>query len=204
MRIVVMGASGRTGGHLVKVLVGNGHEVTVLGRRAPEGWTGAFVNGAVDDAGVMARALAGADAAISCLASGRKGAVCLPATHAVIAAAPKGFRYLVVAGAAVNVPGDAKGLADKIIGGIFGLVAGRMLAERQQEYETLAASGLRFSMLRPPRLTDGPGTGRWQVSYDRPRAMQIDRIDLARALAEALGRDDMVGRAPFVAAAPAA
>lgn len=202
MRIMVMGASGRTGQHLARVLADQGHEVVSFGRRAPAGWGGAHLTGAVDDPAAVARALDGADAAVSCLASGRRDAVCLPATRAVIAAAPVGFRYLVVAGAAVDVPGDAKGMADRIVGGIFRLVAGRMLAERQQEYEALAASNLRFTMLRPPRLTDGPGTGRWQVSHDRPRAMQIDRIDLASALAEALGREDLIRRAPFVAMAP--
>lgn len=203
MRVLVLGGSGRTGRHLLAALTRAGHSPVLLGRRAPEGWVGEVRLGDPGDPDAVAGALAGVDAAMSCLGSTRGGPVCLRATRAVIAAAPRDLPYLVVGGAAVDAPGDAKGLGDRAVGALMRLVAGAMLAERQAEHDALRASALAWTFLRPPRLTDGPGTGRWAFTDDRPAAMRIDRADLARAMLEAAGRSDMGRRAPFVAGLPA-
>ncbi len=111
----------------------------------------------------------------------------------------RALRYVVIGGAGVDVPGDRKGIADKAVGVIMTLVVGRMLADRTRELALLEGSDLPWTFLRPPRLTDRPATGRWRFSFDRPAAMEIAREDLAGAAVETLGRDDLVGRAPFVA-----
>lgn len=201
MRLLVMGGTGRTGRELLPRLVAAGHEVTSLGRRDPGVAGVRHVAGDVTDPATVAAALAGQDAAVAVLASSNAEAVCGPAARAVIAAAPSGFRFVTVAGAAVDAPGDAKGLPDRVVGGIMRLMLGRMLADRQGELASLQASSLAWTMLRPPRLTLKPATGRWTFTHDRPAAMEIARADLAGAIVEVLGRDDLRGRAPFVAAA---
>jgi nucleoside-diphosphate-sugar epimerase len=199
MRVVVMGGTGRTGRHLLPLLRAAGHEVTLFGRRAPDGWDGRFVQGDVDDAVALAPALEGADAVLSCLASGRGEAVCLPATQAVLRAGRPDLRHIVVGGAAVDAPGDAKGAGDRVAGLMMRLFAGRMLAERQAEYAALAGSGRPFTFLRPPQLGDRAATGHWTLTHDRPASIRIERADLAAAMVAVLGRPDLVGRAPFVA-----
>ncbi len=201
MKLLVMGGTGRTGRHLLPRLVAAGHEVFSLGRRDP-GIAGVVHRpGDVTDPATVAAALDGIEAAVSTLASSNAQSVCAPAARGVIAAAPPGFRLVTVAGAAVDVPGDAKGLPDRAVGGIMRLFLGRMLADRQAEYAALEASALGYVMLRPPRLTDAPGTGRWSFAHDRPPAMEIARADLAGAIVEALDRADLARRAPFVAVA---
>jgi putative NADH-flavin reductase len=201
MRVVLLGASGRTGAEALERLVSAGHEVTSLGRTAPARPGARHVAGDVADPAAMARAVAGHDAVISCLASSNAQPVCSRATAAVIAAAAgRPLRYVVVGGAGVDVPGDAKGLPDRLVGLAMRVLVGRMLADRQAEHDALAASGLAYTFLRPPRLTQGPATGRWRFTFDRPAGMQIARADLAGALVEALGRADLERRSPFVAA----
>ncbi len=202
MKAVIFGATGRTGRHLLAALAEAGHEVIPYGRRKPDGWTGEAVIGAPDDRARIAQVLAGADVVLSALASSRSTAVCLPAAQSVVAVGKPGLRYLTVAGAAVDVASDAKGLPDRIIGGIFKLLMRKMLAERQAEYDLLAESHLSFTMLRPPMLKDGAGTGAWVFTHDKPATTKIDRADLARAMVAAINDDSLQRRAPFVSAPP--
>ncbi|MFN4274636.1 MAG: NAD(P)H-binding protein, partial [Aliihoeflea sp.] len=74
-----------------------------------------------------------------------------------------------------------------------------MLADRQRELAILQSSRLRWTMLRPPRLTDKPAAGQLRITFDLPASTAISRTDLARAVADALTDDTLIGRAPFVA-----
>lgn len=198
MKLLVLGATGRTGREVVRRAAADGHEVVAHGRRATEGAHETIVGAHGDDA--FMDTVRGADAVLSCLASSNKEPVCSRAAEAVLRANPA-VRYLTVAGAGVDMPTDRKGLPDKAIGLVMRLVVGRMLADRQKEVDMLTASDARWTALRPPRLTEGKPTGRWTFAHDRPTATWIDRADLAGAMLEALGRDDMIARAPFVSAA---
>ncbi|MFN3644095.1 MAG: NAD(P)-dependent oxidoreductase [Gemmobacter sp.] len=199
MRVVVFGATGRTGRQVLPRLAAAGHEAVVYGRRAPDGWAGPAVIGAAGDRAAVASVLAGADAALSCLASTKTVQACLPTTEAVIAAAPPGFRYVVIGGAAVDAPGDAKAIPDRIVSWLARTLAGPIIAERQAELAALQASRLDWTFLRPPQLKDGPGTGRWRLTFDTPAAISIDRADLAAAMVAALTDPALSRRAPFVA-----
>jgi uncharacterized protein YbjT (DUF2867 family) len=197
MKLLILGATGRTGRAVLDRATAEGHHVEAFGRRPAEG-AAAFHVGAFGDE-TFREAVRRADAVLSCLASSNADPVCSRAAEAVRAADPQA-RYVTVAGAAVDRPEDRKGFADALIGGAMRLVAGKMLADRQREVEMLAASAMRWTALRPPRLTQGKPTGAWRFDFDRPQASWIDREDLAGAMLEALGREDMVGAAPFVSA----
>ena len=200
MRVLLLGATGRTGRRVLARLEAQGHDVVTYGRRAGGG--ARAVTGAVDDAAALRTALDGADAAISCLASSNREAVCARATRALIKAAGRPLRYVVVSGASVALPGDVRGPLDQAAVGLFRLFLGGMLADREDELATLRTAPLAWTALRPPRLTDRPGTGRWRLDDDRPHRPQITRDDLADAVVAVLARDDLAGRAPFVSEAP--
>lgn len=198
MHILILGATGRTGRRVLRAAKAAGHRVTAHGRRPAAGADDQIGGVWTDPA--LAAAVEKADAVVSCLASSNREGVCSAAAEAVMRADPKA-RFVTVAGAGVDRPEDDKGFGDKAIGLVMRLTVGRMLADRQREVDMLAASGARWTAMRPPRLTEGKGTGRWTFSFDRPAATWIDRDDLAGAILEVLGREDMEGRAPFVAAA---
>jgi uncharacterized protein YbjT (DUF2867 family) len=201
MKLLVLGATGRTGRDVVRLARKSGHHVTSFGRRASED-AAVSLTGQFGDA-AFAGAVSDADAVLSCLASTNTDPVCSRAAEAVRRADPAA-RYLTIAGAAVARPEDDKGLGDKVIGLIMKLVAGRMLADRQKEVDMLAASSLRWTALRPPRLISGKPAEGWRFDLDRPHTTAIDRADLAMAMLAAIEDEALVGKAPFVSSAKGA
>ena len=197
MKYVVFGATGRTGRFIAEGLIKAGHDVTAAGRRDPGIAGVAFRQTDLMTAGAVRDAVQSADVAVSALASDKGNPVCSALARAL--APTEGLRFVTIAGAAVDAPGDAKAAADKAIAWIMRRIVAEMLADRQSELAVLQSSRLRWTMLRPPRLTDKAATGRWRLSHDRPPSTQISRADLAAALIEVAGDDTWAGRAPFVA-----
>ncbi len=83
-RIVILGATGRTGREAVRLARAAGHEVVAHGRRPVEAASRSLVGG-FDHPGLRA-AVGEADAVLSCLASTPTEPVCTAATRAVLAA----------------------------------------------------------------------------------------------------------------------
>ena len=203
MDVVLFGAAGRTGrriaarleaaGHRVRPVVRPGRADAMPGRRGPN-----VVELELSDVQAVRDLARGADAVDSALASGKGNPAASRLAEALLPL--EGLRFVSVGGAAVDAPGDAKRFADRAIGGLMRLVAGEMLADRQREFDLLSDSALRWTMLRPPRLTDAPGTGRWRMTHDRPATAQIPRDDVAAASVAVLTDPATEGRAPFIAA----
>ena len=198
MRILLLGATGRSGGRVLRRLEARGDAVTTYGRR-PGGGARELV-GPLDDPEQLAHALEGADAAVSCLASGNRAPVCSTASRALAAVAPSGLRVVTVSGASVAAPEDRRGAGARMSDALMALFMGGMLADRREDLAILRGSDLAWTALRPPRLTERPGRGAWRFDVDRPRTAAISRDDLAGAVLEALDREDLIGRAPFVSA----
>lgn len=197
MKILVLGATGRTGQKFM-AHAQREHTLMTFGRREVTGVSVSEV-GEFGDAAFEAR-VRESDVVVSCLASSNSEPVCSTATKAVLAARPD-VRYLTVAGAGVDHPDDQKRIPDKIVGGIMRVVAGRMLADRQAELEMLEDSQAAWTVLRPPRLVDGRATGTWRATYDRAPTSWIDRDDVALALLDMVEKTHHVRTAPFVSAA---
>jgi len=199
MKLLLLGATGRTGQHVMTLGQAAGYHITAFGRRATKD-ADHSITGSFDDR-TFAQAVLEADAVLSCLASTNKEPVCSRAATAALKADPN-IRYLTIAGAGVDRPEDEKGLPDKMIGLIMRMTVGRMLADRQREVDMLAAGSAQWTALRPPRLTDGKASGQWAATYDRPAATWIDRQDLAAAMIAAINDVAMINRAPFISAKP--
>ena len=60
--------------------------------------------------------------------------------------------------------------------------------------QALAASGLDYTIVRPGRLTDGPGTGLIEAAEQLERFGEIPRDDVAATLAGCLDTDDTIGK----------
>lgn len=197
MRVAVFGAKGRTGRLVVEELLRRGHAAVAVSRDgAPVGGAEAAAADPSSGAGVEA-ALAGADAVVNAMASAKGN----PAGSALARAlAGREVRYLTVGGAAVDAPGDRKRLPDRLVSALARTLAPGTVLDRQEELAILQGSRLRWTMLRPPRLVDGEGTGTYRRSLLSPPSTKIARADLARAVADALEDDSQAGQAPFVSA----
>jgi putative NADH-flavin reductase len=196
MRVAVFGAKGRTGRLAVEALRAAGHEVVAVSRSGDAVPGAAAVAADPSTGRGVAAAVEGCDAVVNAMASGTGN----PAGSALARALSgrAGLRYVTVGGAAVDAAGDRKGIVDKAVSWLSRRVAKDVVLDRQEELAVLQGSGLRWTMLRPPRLVDGPAKGDVRISFERPQSIQVTRADLARVVAEALGDERLVGRAPFV------
>jgi putative NADH-flavin reductase len=208
VRIAVLGATGRTGRPLVEELLRRGHHVVAVvrdpaGTGVPDGVE--VVPGDVRDADVLRRAVAGADAVVSALGP-RKGD---PRLHREVAPLLVGVmresgvrRFVGVSGAGVDADGDHKSRRDRIISGIIKRLPGDAVKDKVLEYQVWRDSALDWTLVRPPRLQEGPPTGAVEHhAGTSPRSTAIRRSDLAAFLADEVEQGRYVGKAPLVAEA---
>jgi len=210
MRVALLGATGRTGRHALEELLARGHELSVLTRAADKLEDTRHhvraVEGDATDAGAVDRALAGTEAVLSVLGPdrARQGDLHTRAIDNVIEAMRRhgATRLVVLSGAGVDAPGDRKGAAARLSSALTRLATGPMLADRQRELERIQASGLRWTVARPPRLVDGDAATPVDAGTDLQLGLsaKVPRAALARFLVDQLEDGHFVDRAPFVAA----
>lgn len=207
MRVAVLGATGGTGRLVVDELVRRGHEVTALTRGAPPpGGTSPvrWVEGDAGDAAAVGELVRGANAVVSALGP-RMGDRTLhrDVTPLVIAAMRDAgvSRFVGVSGAGVDVPGDPKSARDRFLSALVRRFGGEAVRDKAVERALWAGSGLDWTLVRPPRLVDGPASGRVEHAASRsPRRTQLSRADLAVFVADLVERSEYVRQAPLVAA----
>lgn len=208
MRLVVLGASGRTGREVVTQALAEGDEVVAVARPGsdvPDGAT--VVRVGFDDADaaeVLDGAVRGADAVVSAL-GGRGRApttVCTDGVTAAIAAMQRtGVRRLLVVSAA-GLPGEGDDLAVRLlVKPILQRVFRHPYADMARMEEVVRASDRDWTIVRPPRLLDGPGAGRPRRALDRHVAggHRLARADLAAELLRLAREDAVVGHLVAVA-----
>jgi len=207
MNVAVLGATGRTGRPLVDELLRRGHTVTALARDpaklAELGGRVRVVTGTSTDPAALDDLLTGTDAVVSALGPSTKEATLHTDTaHALVQAMARHgvTRFIGISGAGIDVPGDTKGPRDKAISWMVKKMGGPVAADKQTEYAAYAASDLDWTLVRPPRLVDGPPTGRiYHHAHTPGRSSSLRRTDLALLLADVLDQHLYPRQAPFVA-----
>lgn len=209
MHLAILGATGRTGSHAVGVALSRGHDVSVLVRdpaRLPAATRERVrvVTGDSTDAGALADVVAGADAVVSALGPvGRQPDLHTRTATALVSVAARGGprRFVGVSGAGIDVPGDRKAPKDKVISALIRRLGGDVVRDKPAEYRVLAASGLDWTLVRPPRLVDGPASA-GPLEHDAhrsTRSSRITRADLGAFLIDVVEQELYVRAAPFVA-----
>lgn len=195
MDVVVIGGHGKVARRLLRLLVERGDHARGVIRNPDQA-------GDLDRLGAepvvcdiereeLTEAVAGADAVVFAAGAGpgsgpeRKRTVDYGGAVKLIAAAKaKGIhRYLMVsairAGDPASAPPQMRPYYD---------------AKAEADAE-LRASGLEYTIVRPGRLTDDPGSGRVEAAPTLEGGGQISRDDVALVLAEALAADNTIGKA---------
>lgn len=207
MRIALLGATGRTGRLIGEELLARDHDLTVLARDpARVGGLAARVQvvvGDSTDAESLARLVTGAEVVVSALGpTDKSSTVHRDTTTALLPVmqAHDVLRYIGISGAGVDVPGDRKSARDRAITFAMQRFGGAMVRDKTEELDVLRASDLRWTLVRPPRLTDGPATGHVQHDAHRsPRRTSLSRADLAQFVADVVEQDLYERQAPLVA-----
>lgn len=202
MRLAILGATGRTGRLVLEQALARGDEVRALVREPTKLNLShprlTVVQGDAMNATAISGIVEGMDAVVSALGvTGSGAALCATAARHVVAAQVK--RYVSVSGAGVTLPTDEKRWADKAISWLVKTLQPAVFHDKVQEHEVLAGSAVGWTLLRAPRLVNGPAKGQVKVSLQRSPGTTLSRADLARFLLTCVNDASLVGQAPFVA-----
>ncbi len=203
MKITVFGATGGTGRHLVQQALTAGHHVTAV-VRDPARLTGprhsglTLVTADVMRPEAIEAALSGSDAVVSALGPrGRDaGNVCAAGARSIIAAMrATGTSRLVVVTASGHVVDAGDGFASRVlVKPLLRCFLRTGFADFARTDEEVRASGLDWTIMRPPRLTDGRRRAyRTAVDLNVRGGVTIARADLAHAVLEAIDDPATVG-----------
>lgn len=203
MRFTVLGATGGTGRELITQGLAAGHELTAVVRdpaRLPvRDERLDIVRADVFDAAALEPAVKDADAVLSALGhrSRQDTWVCAPAARATVAAmrATDRRRLLVVSAAPVSRddPGDRR-LYAMTVRPLLRRMLAKAYADMAEMEEQVRESGLDWTIMRPPRLTDKPATGRARTALNQnvPGGYMLSRADLAAELLHRVDDDRSV------------
>jgi putative NADH-flavin reductase len=209
MKIVVFGATGRIGGHLVNWAIDAGHEVSALVRNAgavrPR--AGLTVSqGDVLDAGTVAAVVSGADAVLSALGPRgldgfRKTELLAPAAANIVAGMDKtgAHRLLCVSAAGAFIAGDPG--TPWLVRQILPRVLARTFADVQRMEQLVTGSDLDWTLVRATRLIDDPARGQYRVraGYPPEGGGKIARADVAGFMGAALTEGSYIRQTPALA-----
>lgn len=195
MRAVVLGTTGRTGRIVADLALERDMDVVALVRHELESpLDPRMVVAVLDlrDQDAIAPELAGADAVVSAIGpvTGVTVTEVSEATQAVVDAMIRaGVRRIVAAA-------NGKVLTTDEVTGEYANVA----AEHRRDAAILAASGLDWTVLAAPFLTDEPATGAVSTAVNaKPPARSLTRADFAATLLDALAHEDWIGHIVGVA-----
>ena len=182
MRILVLGATGRTGRHVVDQAVARGHEVSGLVRSASYVKTAfAAISGDPTEADVLASAIPRHDIVISCLGQRVQadGDILQRSAQAVRdAMRHTGGRPLFVVSQGLLFPSR-----NPLIFLLRWVLASHIRDSRAME-SVLRATDINWMIVRPPRLLDGGKSEGYRIAVEaRPRGpASMQRLDLAAFL----------------------
>ena len=186
--VAIFGATGRTGQHLVQQALERGYGVRVLardpGKLTAQNEQLVIIQGSLSDAERVAQVINGADAVLSVLGPTSNEPtfeISQGTTTLIKAMKQHGVRRLVIsAGAGVGDPGDAPKLFNKLINVALKATARNVYEDMLKTVALVRESGLEWTVVRVPRLTDTSKTGNVRVGMvGKGTGANLSRADMA-------------------------
>ncbi|TDD12616.1 NAD(P)-dependent oxidoreductase [Nonomuraea diastatica] len=195
----MIGATGRTGMHVLEQGAARGHEVTAFTRK-PELLDGrddllAVVRGDATDPSSVGEAVAGQDAVIAAVGGSGIARTLIATMRAA------GVRRVVMTSSR-SVPATRPRFAV----GMAWLIFRKAYVDLARAEGMLEISGLDWTVVRATRLVDRPRKGRVHVDFEADATggeAMLPRADYAMALLDAAEDDAMIGEMPGVCGARA-
>ena len=214
MKLTIFAASGGIGRHLVGQALAAGHDVTAVARNPaslPAEVRAVRADLAAAQPAALATAVGGADAVLSALGPRSKAdyGVASTGTRAIVGAMEAaGVRRLVVVSAAPvgtiasprrprpprHDPGDGF-VMRHLLSPLITVALRDLYVDLALMEDILAGSGLDWTAVRPPRLTNRAGTGAYRTAYGRNlrRGLTVSRADVAHLMLTVLGQPETIG-----------
>ena len=203
MRVLVFGATGSVGRHIVEQGLGRGHEVTAF-VRDPSGLEVeherlTVFRGDVLDAASVEEAMRGQEAVLCSIGAGRKGRVRSEGTRNIVRAMEGvGVRRLVCQ-TTLGV-GESSGNLDffwKYV--MFGFLLREALVDHEQQEAYVRRSVLDWTIVRPAAFTDGGRTGEYRHGFPSVKKglkLKISRADVAGFMLDQMEDDAYLRQTP--------
>jgi putative NADH-flavin reductase len=220
MKLTIFAATGGIGRQVLEQAVAAGHDVTAAVRN-PKTLSVAVRTVIADlkspDEAALESAIRGADAVISALGprSASDTGIAETGTRAIVRAMKAtGVRRIVVVSAAPisTVPSPRRPDPPKhdagdgffmrhLLAPLTKLALRSHYADLARMEDVLTDSGLDWTVVRPPRLTDKPLSGTYRIAFDRNlrRGLVISRADVAHFMIRVLGQPQAIGHAVGIA-----
>jgi putative NADH-flavin reductase len=207
MKIAIIGASQGIGYELLRIALDAGHEVTAL-LRNPAKLTISnsrltIVKGDILDPTTVATAVAGNDAVCLCIGippTRKPVTVFSRGAECVLAAMGPGTHSRLITVTGIGA-GDSKGhggfFYDRVINP---LLLGTIYADKDRQESIVKASAVKWLIVRPGFLTNGPLTGKYQVidNLSGVTAGKISRADVADFMLKQLATPTHFGKTPLL------
>jgi putative NADH-flavin reductase len=205
--IAVIGGTGKSGRFVVQELISKNIPFRILLRNAStyNGSVGHVVQGDVRELEAVKRVCQGCTAIISTLGQPKgEPAVFSHATRNVLAAMQLLHikRYILTTGLNVDTPSDKKGLATQAGTSWMKKHYPETTADKQLEYELLAASNVDWTLVRLPLIGLTENSDPIAASLGDCPGDGIHGLDLARFLVRQIDDGQYIRQAPFLANLP--
>lgn len=203
MKVLVFGATGSVGRHVVEQGLERGHEVTAFVRDpsglevAHEGLT--VFRGDVLDVASVERAVQGQEAVLCSIGAGRKGGVRSEGTRNIVRAMEGACVRRLVCQTTLGA-GESSGNLNffwKHV--VFGLLLRGAFADHEQQEAHVRASDLDWTIVRPAAFTDGGRTGEYRHGFPPSKkglGLKISRADVADFMLDQLTEGTYLRQAP--------
>jgi putative NADH-flavin reductase len=220
MKLTIIAATGGVGRELLQQALAAGHDVTAVVRnpgKLSRQVRAITTDLTAPDPAALESAVAGADAVLSGLGphSNSDAGIASHGTRAIVAAMKAaGVRRIVAVSAAPvstvptpgnpsppkHDPGDGffmRYLFSRVASAMFG----KVYADLAQMEDILAASGLDWTVVRPPQLTDKPLTGSYRTANGQNirGGWSVPRADVAQFMITVLGQPGTIHQAIGIA-----
>ncbi len=205
MKIVIFGASGRTGIEILKHALEVGHEVTAFVRdpaRIPfEDKSLRVLTGDVFDPSAVDQAVEGQEAVICALGVGNdlgKTTVRTTGTIHIINSMEKYnlSRLVVITAMGVGDSWDTLSLVNKAF---FATLLKSSRVDHESQEAAVKGSGLDWTIIRPSGLQDSPRTGVYEYGENiLAKKSTIARADVADLILKELKENQLIGKAVTV------
>jgi uncharacterized protein YbjT (DUF2867 family) len=221
MKITIIAATGGVGRQLLGQALSAGHDVTVVARNPAKLPQDVIAGGlarivpldmSAPDSQVLESAIGGAGAVLSALGphSNADAGITAPGTRAIVdAMRATGVRRIVAISASPvatepsagrpdpprHDPGDGPFMRYAGVR-IAKILFGKVYEDLAQMEDVLRASGLDWTVLRPPQLTDKPLTRTYRTAYGRNvrGGRSVPRADVADYMLAVLTRPNTIGQ----------
>ena len=193
MKLIIFGANGSIGKHLIQQGLERGIRLTGFSRTPPQS-TGTddqvhWFRGDVNNAADVTTAIRDQDTVICVLGDGRRGEIRTAGTRQIISSMKTAGVKRLICQTTIGC-GDSYGNLNFFWKRImFGWLLKRAFKDHQMQEQEVMASGLAWTIIRPSAFTDGPLTGLYKSGFDASEmglTLKISRADVAHCILEQL------------------